>query len=244
MNCLIVDDEPYARQLLETYVAKLTGLSLLPSCANAVQAFEVLRQQTVHLLFLDIQMPQITGIELLKSLHVKPRIIITTAYRDYAMDAYDLDVVDYLLKPIAFERFLRAVNKVFEVKPVAPLPSSHAAVGPGYAEAFTYVKTAREMVKIFLKDILYIESLRDYVRIKTATRDVIAYQKISYLEQMLPENYFLRVHRSYIVAMEQVTVFKPSSLKVGTVTIPIGRSFKTIVLNRFHQRDALVKRTH
>lgn len=239
MKCLIVDDEPLARQLLERYIADVNGLTLVKSAENAIDAFTVIQNRPVDLIFLDIQMPQITGIELLRSLKQRPRVILTTAYREYAFEAYDLDVVDYLLKPISFDRFLRSISKIYQLR--QPITQTEEVL-PGvqsFDGAYIYVKEDREMVKVFLKDILYIESLRDYVRIKTEQRQIITYQKISYLEQKLPESKFVRIHRSFIVACDHVASFTVHAVRVGGLEIPIGRNYKNSTLKVLHRDNVL-----
>ncbi|MEJ1241686.1 LytTR family DNA-binding domain-containing protein [Chryseolinea sp. T2] len=232
MRCLIVDDEPLARQLLESYVGRIAELSLVASCGSAMDAFDVLQTHSLDLLFLDINLPNTNGIELLKSLQQRPRVIFTTAYREYAFEAYDLDVIDYLLKPISFDRFLRAIGKIRQLKKYQPIEQNQN-MPSAYDEAFLYLKENREQVKVFLKDILYIESLRDYVRVKTASREVVTYQKISYLEQRLPQNKFIRVHRSFIVSIDHVVSFTNSQVKVSDYTVPIGRNYRTFALAGF-----------
>jgi DNA-binding LytR/AlgR family response regulator len=227
---MIVDDEPLARELLESYALRISELKLVKSSGNAIEAFTFMQDTGVDLLFLDIQMPQVTGIELLRSLKNRPQVILTTAYREYAFEAFDLDVVDYLLKPISFERFLRAIGKIKQLKQhLESIPSELAPV-PSFDDAFLYLKENREMVKVFLNDILYIESLRDYVRVKTRKGEVITYQKISYLEQKLPVNRFIRVHRSFIVSSDKVVSYTPSAVKINTTEIPIGRNYKNTTL--------------
>jgi DNA-binding LytR/AlgR family response regulator len=227
MRCLIIDDEPLARQLLESYLQKIDELKLVKSCSHALEAFTLLQEKPVDLIFLDIEMPQVSGIELLRSLKNKPRVILTTAYRDYAFEAFDLDVVDYMLKPISFDRFLRGIGKIKQLKQYDPVQETEVT---DFQDAYVYLKENREMVKIFLKDILYIESLRDYVRVKTLDREVITYQKISYLEQKLPQNKFIRVHRSFMIAIDKVVAFTPTSVRVGITEIRIGRNYKNTAL--------------
>ena len=238
MKCMIVDDEPLARELLESYVLQIDELKLVKSSSNAIEAFTFMQYNAVDLLFLDIQMPQITGIELLRSLKNKPPVILTTAYREYAFEAFDLDVVDYLLKPISFDRFLRGIGKIKQLKQHIELVSNEDAI-PSFNNAYLYLKENREMVKVFLNDILYIESLRDYVRVKTNKQEVITYQKISYLEQKLPANKFIRVHRSFIVATDRVISFTPSTVKINTIEIPIGRNYKNTTLKVLKQNNVL-----
>lgn len=240
MKCLVVDDEPLARQLLETYIQRVDGLSLVKSCANAIEAFRVVQQKPVDLLFLDIKMPQINGIDLLKSMTNRPRVIVTTAYREYAFEAFDLDVVDYLLKPISFERFLRGISKVYELKQPLEDSETEETDSRSYEEAYIYFREDREMIKVFLKDILYIESMKDYVKVKTVDgKQIITYQRISYLEQKLPEGKFMRVHRSFIVACDKVLSFTVNSVKVGEMEIPIGRNYKNEVLKVLNKNNVL-----
>ena len=232
MKCMIVEDEPLARQLLESHIGRIGELTLVASCSNALDAFDVLQTHNIELLFLDINLPRTTGIELLKSLQQRPRVIFTTAYREYAFEAYDLDVMDYLLKPISFDRFLRAIGKIKQLKKYQPVDQQQASLA-SYDEAFLYLKENREQVKVFLKDILYIESLRDYVRVKTGHREVVTYQKISYLEQRLPQSKFIRIHRSFIASIDHVVSFTNSQVKVGEFTLPIGRNYRTFALSGF-----------
>ena len=217
MKCLIVDDEPLARQLLSSYIERVEGLTLVKSCANAIEAFTVIQQRPIDLIFLDIQMPQVTGIDLLKSLQDRPRVILTTAYRDYAFEAYDLDVVDYMLKPILFERFLRGISKIYQFRQPMEMEEPEPSLLQSFDDAYIYLREDRKMMKVYLKDILYIESLRDYVKVKTVDKQIVTYQKISYLEQKLPENKFIRVHRSFIVAFDKVISFTMNSVKVGNM---------------------------
>lgn len=238
MRCLIVDDEPLARQLLESYVERIGELSLVKSCSNALEAFKLLQDEQVDLIFLDIEMPKTTGIELLRSLQTKPRVILTTAYREYAFEAYDLDVVDYLLKPINFDRFLRGIAKIKQLKQYSA-PDTDQNKKSSYEDAFLYLKENREMIKVFLKDILYVESLRDYVRVKTLKQEVITYQKISYLEQKLPQNKFLRVHRSFMIAVDKVTSFTNNHARIQTIEIPIGRLYKNAAVEVLIRQSAV-----
>jgi DNA-binding LytR/AlgR family response regulator len=238
MKCLVVDDEPLARTLMESYIGKMEGLTLIKSCSNALDAFHVLKQTPVDLIFLDIHMPRISGIELLRSLKNKPKVILTTAYREYAMEAYDLDVVDYLLKPVTFERFLRGVSKIHQTKSTL-VPEENSLV-KSYDDSYIYFREDREMVKVFLKDILYIESLRDYVRLKTLSKQIITYQKISFLEQKLPENKFVRIHRSFIVSIDNVSSFTFNSVKLGDIEVPVGRNYKQQAMKVLNKNNALI----
>lgn len=242
LKCLIVDDEPLALDILETYIDRIDSLDLVARCNNAIEAFNLIQQKDIDLLFLDIQMPKLTGIDFLKNINNPPRVVFTTAYRDYALEGYELDAVDYLLKPISFERFLRAVNKVSQMNSsnqATPIPVMTEAASSGYDQAFIYLKADKKMIKFLLKDILYIESLKDYVRVKTANKEVVAYQKISYLEEKLPENKFLRVHRSFIVAIDKVEAFSATIIEINGKEIPIGRNYKNVVLKVLNQNNLL-----
>ncbi|MCB0840494.1 MAG: response regulator transcription factor [Bacteroidetes bacterium] len=246
IRCVIVDDEPLALDVLEAYIDKIEDLELLARVDNAIEAFNLLNREKVDLLFLDIQMPKLTGIDLLKNISHPPNVIFTTAYRDYALEGYELNVVDYLLKPISFDRFLRAINKVYQINTpvpvipqIKPQPSEPAAPATGYSDAFIYLKADKKMVKILLKEILYIESLKDYIRVKTISKSVTAYQRISYMEEKLPEDKFLRVHRSYIVSIDKVDAYSNPAVEIGDFEIPIGRNYRSAVLKALNHKNLL-----
>lgn len=229
MNCIIVDDEPLAREVLESFVERIDGLELLASCDNAIKAFDILKKESVDLVFLDIQMPKLNGIDFLKVLDPIPNVIFTTAYREYAIESYELNVIDYLLKPISFQRFLMAVNKAMNggLKETTELPPPDELRSDA---PYIFLKADRKMVKVYLKDILYIESLKDYVRIKLPQKDVVSLQKISFLEQKLPEDCFIRIHRSFIVPIKKIEAFSNNVIEVGGSELPIGRNYKEKVL--------------
>jgi DNA-binding LytR/AlgR family response regulator len=236
IRCLLVDDEPLALDVLESYVARIEGLELAGRCENALQAFDLVQSQNIDLIFLDIQMPRLTGIEFLKTLQSPPKVIFTTAYRDYAIEAFDLDVADYLLKPISFNRFLKAVSKVFNLlhhklnlMPTAAAPNTVEDLPYLQSQENIIVRADKKMIKIALEDILYIESLKDYVMIYLPSRRIVTKQKISYLEQKLPEGSFLRIHRSYLVAINKIQAFSPNHVEINNQELPIGRSHKSEV---------------
>ncbi len=240
IKCLIVDDEALALDVLENYINRLDHLEMIARCQNAIEAFNLLQQQTIDLMFLDIQMPQLTGIDFLKNLSKAPQVIFTTAYRDYAIESYELNATDYLLKPISFDRFLKSINKVYQVLTPQPVPVvSSEALSQAGNDPFIYVKADKKMVRILLKDILYIESLKDYVRIKTQEKEVVAYQRISYLEEKLPEDQFLRIHRSFIIARDKVEAFSSTHVEVLAKEIPIGRNYKSEVTKNLGQNNLL-----
>jgi DNA-binding LytR/AlgR family response regulator len=228
MKCIIVDDEPLAIEILEAYVGKIDQLEIAGTFRNAVSAFTFLQSNTVDLIFLDIQMPKLTGIDFLKTLKDPPKVILTTAYRDYAVDGFELEVVDYLLKPIPFERFLKAVAKVMH-KPSLPPVQSPVSKTESNPDSFVYFKVDKKMIKTRMADILYIESIKDYVKVKTAEKDIITQQKISYLEESLPKDQFLRIHRSFIINLARVDAYTATDVELGKHHIPIGRNYKNDV---------------
>lgn len=224
IKCLIVEDEPLARNLLVEYVSKVSYLELIEASSNPLHALEVLRGQPVDLMFLDIQMPEITGITLLKTLREKPMVILTTAYSEYALESYDLDVVDYLLKPITFDRFLRAVDKASH-----RLSSPAAHSEPQNVEAsrsFVFIKDGTRLVKLNFEDILFVEGLKDYVTIVTKTQKIVSLQRLKALETQLPADRFIRVHHSYIIALKAIDTIYKGEVRIGTHTIPVSESYK------------------
>jgi DNA-binding LytR/AlgR family response regulator len=232
INCLIIDDEPLALEVLESYIEKLDDLHLVGKCNNALSALEILRRDQVDLLFLDIQMPKLTGIEFLKNLANPPQVIFTTAYRDYALEGYELNVLDYLLKPYSFERFFKAVSK-YQHHSHSNGSENHENLDP--LEEI-YLKSDKKMVKVRLEDIIYVESLKDYIRVKTKDQEVISHQKISYMEERLPEQQFLRVHRSFIIALDKIDAFSATVVELSGNTIPIGRNYKNHTLDLLKQK--------
>ncbi|MEC5146393.1 LytTR family DNA-binding domain-containing protein [Chitinophaga sp. 212800010-3] len=234
IQCLIVDDEPLAAEVLQTYIGLVDHLSLAGICHNALEAMVFLQQHKVDLLFLDIRMPRLSGIDFLKALPRRPAVVFTTAYRDYAVEGFDLNVLDYLVKPIPFERFLAAIGKYHAQQGIAaPLASlSIPPASPSPGDNFIYLKADKKMIKVFHHEILYIESLKDYVKVKTITQDIITYQRITYLEEKLPDEKFLRIHRSYIIAIDKIKAFTASLIEVGGEELPVGRLYKEEVMKR------------
>lgn len=226
MKCIIVDDEPLAIEILESYVARVDELELVGTFRNAIAAFTFVQQNPVDLIFLDIEMPKLSGIEFLKTLKVHPKVIITTAYRDYAIQGFELEVVDYLLKPIPFERFLKSVGKVLSSRPeISPV----SGITP-VQENFIYFKVDKKMVKTKIADILYIESIKDYVKVRTTEKEIITQQKISYLDESLPRAQFLRVHRSFIVNTDRIDAYTATDVEISKFKVPIGRNYKNDVM--------------
>lgn len=233
MNCLLVDDEPLALDVLKTHIQHIDSLRIVGHCKNAIEAFQLLQERDVDLLFLDIQMPKLDGISFLNTLKNPPKVIFTTAYRDYAIKAFEVDAIDYLLKPISFGRLLKAVNKAVHLSQfMSSQPVMVAAADEPMAIPqleYLYVKADRKMVKINLNEILYVESLKDYVCIYTLDKRIVTKQKISYLEEKLPPDAFLRIHRSFIIAVAKLNAFTATSVEIGEQEIPIGRSYKSEV---------------
>lgn len=226
VKCIIVDDEPLAIEILESYVARVDQLELVGSFRNAVSAFTFLQQNYVELIFLDIQMPKLSGIDFLKTLKQPPKVIFTTAFRDYAVQGFELEIVDYLLKPIPFERFLKAVAKVLH-QPGPPISQNKPEA---ITDNYVYFKVDKKMIKTRMADVLYIESIKDYVKVKTPDKEIITQQKISYLEESLPREQFLRIHRSFIVNLEKIDAYSATDVEIGKLSIPIGRNYKNDVM--------------
>lgn len=224
LRCIIVEDEPLARSLLTDYVRKVNYLELVDAFSNPLHALDALKQTAVDLMFLDIQMPEITGITLLKTLQKKPLVILTTAYSQYAIESYELDVVDYLLKPITFDRFLKAVDKAASrISGASPMPESTT---PNATPPYIFVKDGTKLVKINWDDILFIEGLKDYVTIHTKTQKVVTLQRLKNLETQMPADRFMRIHHSYIVALKAIDVVHKNEVQIGQTMIPISESYK------------------
>lgn len=228
LTCFLIDDEPLAIDLIQTHLEKISRIEVVGSFQNAIQAFEALQVKPVDLLFLDIQMPGLNGIKLLQSLKYPPQVIFTTAYREYAIDGFDLDATDYLLKPISFERLLKAINKVFTRNQPSSLPRIHSEEKE--AVSSLYVQVGKKRVKVELNEILYLESQRDYVKIKTTQKEIVVHQTISYLEEQLPTNLFLRIHRSFIIRLDKIEGWSNTDIDLPGAQLPIGRTYKSQVM--------------
>ncbi|HET6557516.1 MAG TPA: response regulator transcription factor [Prolixibacteraceae bacterium] len=222
-KCLIVDDEPLAIKILKGYVEALEYLEIIGTCNNAFQVIDMLNKKKVDLIFLDINMPKLLGTQLLKTITHPPKVIFTTAHKDYAIEAFELDAIDYLLKPVSFERFLKAVNKFCQINNVEALQYGNT---PG----FLYFRADRKMVKVYLKDITYIESFKDYIVIHRQNNvDLKLKYAIGTVENMLPKNLFLRIHRSFIVSIKKVTAFTNNEVEIGKIELPIGKSYPDVL---------------
>ncbi len=234
VNTIIVDDEPLALDVLETYIEKIPELNLVAKCNNAIEANAALKEHEIDLMFLDIQMPQLTGIDFLKTLSKPPIVVFTTAYANYALEGFELDAIDYLLKPISLERFMKAANKAIEQVELQNAAKGGGESGEADKEDFIFVKADKKLVKIKYDDILYIEGLKDYVIIRTDTGRVITLQTMKSLEAKLPSNLFRRIHRSYIVAVDKINAVVGNMVEViekgQAKHIPIGKNYRDELL--------------
>mgnify|MGYP000501219019 CR=1 FL=1 len=227
IRCVIVDDEPMAREILASFVAKTPNLELIKSCKNASEAILLMQEEEIDLFFLDINMPEITGLSLAKIINKKSKIIFTTAYRDYAVDGFNLNVVDYLLKPIPFDRFLQAVQKVITSK--VQLKSTTEKEN---SKDFMFVRADRKMIKINFNEIQYLESLGDYLKIFTKKNTIVTRETMSNLATSLPPEKFMRTHRSFMVSITKITSYTNEFIEVNNKAIPISRSYKESVLQK------------
>ena len=219
---LVVDDEPLARKLIVSHASKVEGLEVAGECSDAIEASNFLRTHSVDLIFLDIQMPEITGLQFINTLKNPPAIILTTAFREFAAEAFELDVIDYLLKPISFERLLKSVNKFFDRK----ANSSTATLTTENAEMFLHLKADRKTHKIPIQDVLYVESLDGYVKVYVKDKIIITRENISTLELKLSGNHFVRIHRSFIVSAKAITSVSAEGVEITNKFLPFGRAFK------------------
>ena len=229
-RCLLVDDEPPALEILRTYIASTPLLEITGECNHAMSAFEFLQLHRVDLIFLDVQMPRLLGTDFLKTISNPPKVVFTTAYRDYAVEGFELGVVDFLLKPYSFDRFLRAVHKVLALELRIQTDAKESTLAR--TDRFLYVRADRKMVKVMVDDIQYIESLKDYVRIFVKDHQIITKQTITALEEMLPENDFVRIHRSFIVSIKKVDSYTQHAVFLGKTELPVGPLYKQEIMKR------------
>ena len=234
IRCIIVDDEPVARKVLREFVEQIHFLELTGEFENALKTETFLKDKQTDLVFLDIEMPKLTGLELLKKLPVKPLIILTTAFPQYALEGYELDIIDYLLKPIAFSRFLKAVQKSKEY--IEMKGSASRVPDPGWL----FVRSEKRIEKIELKDILYIESLGNYVNIRTESKNIIAYLTLKSIETQLPPDDFIKIHQSFLVSFSRINAIEGNHIKIKDANLPISRNYRDAVMQLVEQR--LLKR--
>jgi len=227
-NCLIVEDEPLAAEVLGEYISRVPFLELKAICSDAIYAIDLLQRETIDLIFLDIHLPKLKGLDFIKSIKNPPRIIITSAYHEYALQGYELNVVDYLLKPIEFSRFLTAVNKMILQQEIV------STVEPGFGSngrAYLFFSVSKKKIKVFLDEILYIESLKEYIRITSKNKSILTKIQLGQVEELLSKNNFLRIHRSFIVAKDKIDAFTATDIEINGKQIPIGRSYKEQVFS-------------
>ncbi|MEA2042637.1 MAG: response regulator transcription factor [Bacteroidota bacterium] len=228
-RCLIVDDEPLARKVIKSHLKDFSEIEIVGECENALQATELLRKETIDLIFLDIEMPKITGFDFLKSVKNPPKIIVVTAYRNYALKSYEYDVVDYLLKPVSFERFYKAVNKYFKQSEQTGLEVMTEEKSSD-SNTFIYLNEDKTIYKLFLKDILYIESYREYIKVHTEEKSVLTKMSISKIEEQLREYDFIRIHKSFVASVSKVNAFNARTIFIADQELPIGRTYKNEVM--------------
>ena len=221
IKCLIVEDEPLAAEVLEDYICQLPFLELIATSGDAIFALDILQKEKIDLIFLDIHLPKLKGLDFIKALKNPPQIIITSAYGDYALQGYELNVVDYLLKPIEFNRFINAVNKARQ-----QIGSSQLVTLPGKERPFLFFNVGKKKVKIFLDEILYIESLKEYIKIVSKDKSILTKFQLGQTEELLQNSNFLRIHRSFIVAKDKIDAFTATDVEMQGKLIPIGRSYK------------------
>lgn len=231
LRCLLIDDEPPALKVLASYISAINGLEIAGQCGSAIEALNVLHQKTVDVIFLDIKMPRLLGTEFLKNLSHPPKVIFVTAYREYAVDGFELDAVDYLVKPVSFERFFKAITKLNRLmgREISTI-NTNDTPNPG---AFVYLKVDRDMKKVFVNDIIYIESWKDYIKIfLTDGKSLLAKQSISAMENLLSDHKFVRVHRSFMVSLDKISGYNGLSVQLSQQEIPIGRLYKQAVMEK------------
>jgi two-component system LytT family response regulator len=230
IRCLVVDDEPLALHILEDYISKMPFLQLVKATTNPIEALTMVQAAEADLVFLDVQMPELTGIQFLKIANGKAKVILTTAYPQYALEGYELDVVDYLLKPIAFDRFFKSVQKAQSIiQPVAAkqvVVQAEPVQQDDFSTDFIFVKTEHKIQKVYLHDIMFIEGLKDYISIFTSTERIITLQGMKKMEDALPEKHFVRVHKSYIVALNKIDSIERSRIQIGEKIIPVGDTYR------------------
>ena len=229
-KCLIVDDEPVARQILESHLEKTTTIEVVKNCKNAMEAFLIISNEKIDLIFLDINMPEISGLSFAKSINKSIKVIFTTAHREYAVEGFNLQAVDYLLKPISFERFQQAINK-FLGENSAPQLTEKSTLTPEKSD-FIFIRSDRKMIKIDFEDIYFVESLKDYIKIHTSQKTIVARETITNIEIRLPNKQFLRIHRSFLISISKIESFTNEYVEMHKNALPISRSYRKKVLEK------------
>ena len=227
-RCLIIDDEPLARQLMESHVRQVKSLHLAGTCETAIEAFDWLHREEIDLLFLDIQMPGITGFNFLKSLKHPPKVIFTTAHMEYAVEAFELEAVDYLLKPITFERFIKAIQKI-DTQKEPPLPQAQSAVDA------IFIKVQKRLMRIAYPDIFYIEGFGDYIKVVTANAVHTSYSSLNKMEELLPAQQFMRIHKSFIINLKHIHFIEGNLVRILDKELPVGVTYKDALYKKLGQ---------
>lgn len=231
LSCLIVDDESIAREIIATHLSKIKNIHIVASCSNALEAFHHISNQQIDLVFLDINMPEISGISFAKSINSDIKVIFTTAYRDYAVEGFELKAVDYLLKPISFERLKKALDTYFDIYGNV----THKNISTHDISDFMFVRSERKMIKIDYSAIFYIESYSDYLKIHLEDQTIVTRETISAIEAKLPKHLFLRIHRSYIISIQCIQSFTNEHININEQALPISRSYKKKVLKQLEK---------
>ncbi len=230
LRCIAIDDEPLALELLEDNIGKVPYLQLAATCSNAMEAIKVLQEQTVDLMFLDIQMPGLTGLQFIQCLKERPMIILVTAYEKFALEGFNHDVVDYLVKPVSLERFIKACNKAWELYQLKTKPTATTAAGK--SPDYIFVNVDYSLFKVVIDDIMWIEGLKDYIKIhlKSSSKPVITRMAMKAVEELLPGNRFIRVHKSFIAAMNFITAIRKSSVMISAVELPVSDTYQEALM--------------
>lgn len=226
LRCLIVDDKPLAIDVLADYAAKVPFFELIATTTNPVEGLNIMREQNIDLVFLDIQMPELTGLQFIKIAGKKAMIVLTTAYTEYALDGFEHDVIDYLLKPIAFERFYRAAEKAYRYHEQGDKQPHENNTRPAQVPEFLFVKTEHRILKLNTRDILYVEALQNYVSLNTINGRVMSLQPLKKIEEQLPRSEFIRVHKSFIVSLRHISAVERGRIYIGDTVIPVGDSYR------------------
>jgi DNA-binding LytR/AlgR family response regulator len=242
IDCIAIDDEPLALDIIQDYAKRVPYLNLVATFDNALDAIDFLKKNTVNLMFLDIQMEELTGIQLISVLKEKPLVVFTTAYDQYAVKGYELDAVDYLLKPISFERFMKSADKVYDrlsQNKKAPVKSTEVVFSQNASDDYCFVKTEFHLEKVKFSDILYLEGMGDYIMIHTPSRKIMTLQNFKKAEETLPSANFCRVHKSFMVALDKIESIERNRIKIGTILIPISDSYKKVFFEMVERRGMM-----
>lgn len=236
-RCIIVDDEPIAIKVVKNHLQKFENIEIVAECKNAIKAFDILKSEKVDLMFLDIQMPEITGIDFLKTIKTPPKVIFITAYRDFALEGYELDVIDYLLKPVSFDRFLKAINKYYQYTTNEEIIINTNSETE--KKNFIYIKENKRVYKVHLSDIIYIEGMKEYVRVHTLEKVYTTKNSIKNYENKLKDYNFIRIHKSFIISISKIKSFNSVSVELLNKEIPISRTYKSYVMSVLNYNEEL-----